>query len=93
MNIARQYGLTRGGGNRPVKTSTETGGTKREALEAVERVTKEKQMLKIEKTGKRKPFAVRLDESLHELIKRNSADPAGDVSEAILQYAFEKGWK
>ena len=64
-----------------------------EAPVVSERKERKKVVVDIMKTGKRKPYTVRLDEGLIEMLKKNSFDAASDVSAALEDYALKMGWK
>jgi uncharacterized protein (DUF4415 family) len=89
--------LKSGGSETPqtasVKKSVGSERKTEKALEAAVVIPVKKEALKIEMKGKRKPFSIRLDEAVIELLKRNASDPAAAVSDAILQFAQENGWK
>lgn len=65
-----------------------TGGS----LEFYEAGNLEAPALKVDLTGERKVWGVRIDKAVLDLVKRNSKNQTQDAEDMVLLYAAKKGW-
>ena len=63
------------------------------SMEFYEKGNLDAPVVKVDLVGKPKQWGVRIDEAIHELVKRNSKNQTEDAEKMILLYAAKMGWE